>query len=133
MSLFAGKNRAMQRSGAKLPLLKSVAARAERRSSGAIRSTSAAWSDGTPIKGVGVKIDDEAWKPAQLTPNRDPFARTFWTFDGAGAKPGDHTIVSRATGAQRQGPTRARRPFVTLKRTRWENNQQAVRKLHLEG
>ena len=63
-----------------------------------------------------VKIDDEAWKPAQLTPNRDPFAWTFWTFDWAGAKPGDHTIASRATDARGRVQPAPDDPFVTLNR-----------------
>src|SRR5258706_2454783 len=51
--------------------LKSVVARVTRRLASALHVTGAAWSDGTPIRSVEVKIDDETWGPAQLIPNHD--------------------------------------------------------------
>src|SRR5258708_12625744 len=60
--------------------LKSVVARVTRRSAGALHVTGAAWNDGTPIRSVEVKIDDETWRPPQLTPHTDPPpALPFWT------------------------------------------------------
>jgi DMSO/TMAO reductase YedYZ molybdopterin-dependent catalytic subunit len=113
--------------------LKSVTARVTRRSDGALRIAGAAWGDGTPIKSVEVKIDDEAWKPAQLTPNKDLFAWTFWTLDWGNGKPGEHSITSRATDAHGKIQPTADDPFIALKKTRWENNQQAVRRIRIEG
>jgi DMSO/TMAO reductase YedYZ molybdopterin-dependent catalytic subunit len=111
--------------------LKSVAARVTRAASGAARITGAAWSDGTPIRSVEVKIDEESWKPARLMPNKDPFAWTFWTFDWTDCKPGEHTVTSRATDAHGKVQPAPDDPFITLKKSRWENNQQAVRKIQI--
>src|SRR6185436_14061252 len=80
--------------------LKSVAARVTRRGSGPAKITGAAWGDGSAITKVEVKIDEGAWQPAKLTPNRDQFAWTFWTFDWPEPKAGEHTITSRATDAR---------------------------------
>jgi DMSO/TMAO reductase YedYZ molybdopterin-dependent catalytic subunit len=113
--------------------LKSVAARVTRRPNGPARISGAAWSDGTPIKMVEVKIDDEAWKPAQLTVNREQFAWTFWTFDWSSPKAGEHTITSRATDARGRVQPAPDDPYIELKKTRWENNQQAIRKIRLES
>src|SRR4029077_13713989 len=49
--------------------LKSVVARVTRRPGAAVHVPGAAWSDGAPIRSVEVRIDEEAWRPAQLTPN----------------------------------------------------------------
>lgn len=111
--------------------VKSVAARATQRSSGAVRVTGAAWSDGTAIKSVDVKIDDGPWKPAQLATNRDLYAWTFWSFDWPDAKSGEHTIASRATDARGRVQPAPDDPSITLKKTRWENNQYAVRKIQI--
>lgn len=113
--------------------LKSVAARVTRRGSGPARITGAAWSDGAAIAKVEVRIDDGAWRPAQLVPNRDAFAWTFWSFDWTDVKPGEHSIVSRATDAKGQVQPAPDDPFITQKKSRWENNQQAVRKILIEG
>jgi len=113
--------------------LKSVAARATRRSNGGVHLTGAAWSDGARIKSVDVRIDDEPWKPAQLAANRDAFAWTFWTFDWTDVKPGDHTITSRATDVHGRVQPAPDDPFIALKKSRWENNQQAVRKIHIDA
>jgi DMSO/TMAO reductase YedYZ molybdopterin-dependent catalytic subunit len=111
--------------------LKSVAARVTRSASGDARITGAAWSDGTPIRSVEVRIDDEPWKQARLIPNRDPFAWTFWTFDWSGPKPGEHTIASRAIDTRGKVQPAPDDPFITLKKSRWENNQQALRKIQM--
>ena len=113
--------------------LKSVPARVVRRDDGSLRIMGAAWSDGTPLKSVEVKIDDETWKPAQLTSNKEQYAWTFWTFEWSNAKPGDHTITSRATDARGKVQPAPDDPFIALKKTRWENNQQAVRKVRIEA
>jgi DMSO/TMAO reductase YedYZ molybdopterin-dependent catalytic subunit len=114
--------------------LKSVVARVTRRPAGALHVTGAAWSDGTPIRSVEVKIDDEAWRPAQLTPNREhPNAWTFWNFEWADAKPGEHTLSSRAKDAEGRVQPAPDDPFITMKKTYWEANQQAVRKIRIEA
>src|SRR5262245_25198403 len=109
--------------------LKSVAARVTRRGNGPAKITGAAWGDGTAISKVEVRIDEGPWRAAQLTPNRDQYAWTFWSFDWNDIKPGEHSIASRATDAQGRVQPAPDDPFITQKKSRWENNQQAVRKI----
>ena len=113
--------------------LKSVAARVTRIGDGPLRIAGAAWSDGTPIKMVEVRVDEEPWKPVQLTPNKDPYAWTFWSAEWPGVKPGEHTITSRATDIRGNVQPTPDDPRIALKKTRWENNQQAVRKIKIEA
>ncbi len=56
--------------------LKSVVARVVRRPNGAARLTGAAWSDGTPIRAVEVKIDDAPWTPAELGEGGQPYTQS---------------------------------------------------------
>jgi DMSO/TMAO reductase YedYZ molybdopterin-dependent catalytic subunit len=112
--------------------LKSVPARVIRTASGALQVAGAAWSDGTPIRTVEVKIDDGTWKPAKLIPNGGQrFAWTFWSFDWADAQPGEHSVSSRATDARGRVQPAPDDPFITMKKTYWEANQQAVRKVRI--
>jgi DMSO/TMAO reductase YedYZ molybdopterin-dependent catalytic subunit len=113
--------------------LKSVVARVTRRSAGALHVTGAAWSDGAAIRSVEVKIDDGDWQPVKLTPNRDQHAWTFWSFEWTDPKPGEHTLTSRAKDARGRTQPAPDDPFMTMKKTYWEANQQAVRKIRIEG
>ena len=111
--------------------LKSVVARVARRPGGMLHVTGAAWSDGAPIQSVEVKIDEGSWTPVRLDEGRHPYAWTFWSFDWRGAQPGEHTLMSRATDARGRRQPAPDDPFITLKKTYWEANQQAVRKLRI--
>ncbi len=112
--------------------LKSVAARAARREDGSIRVTGAAWSDGTPIKSVDVRIDGGEWAEAKLERRKGAeHCWTFWSYEWRGAKPGEHTVASRATDARGRVQPEAGDPSIALKKTYWEANQQAVRKINL--
>ena len=114
--------------------LKSVPARVVRRTSGNFHVTGAAWSDGTPIRAVEVKIDDGPWKPAQIEANGShPYAWTFWSYEWTRAAPGEYAISSRATDARGRVQPTPDDPSITLKKTYWEANQQAVRKIRIEG
>jgi DMSO/TMAO reductase YedYZ molybdopterin-dependent catalytic subunit len=78
-----------------------------------------AWSDGTPLRSVEVRVDDGQWQPASLETPADPYSWTFFTLETRGITPGEHTLVSRATDtAGRTQPV-----DLDLKRTRWENNE----------
>jgi len=113
--------------------LKSVAARAVRRS-GDVRLSGAAWSDGTPIRAVDVKIDDGEWMPARLTAHADtPYAWTSWSYDWKNPKAGEHTVASRATDARGHVQPAPDDPFIALKKTYWEANQYAIRKIKIEA
>ncbi|MBI3678893.1 MAG: sulfite oxidase [Acidobacteria bacterium] len=112
--------------------LKAVVGRAVRRNNGVIRIMGAAWSDGTPLQKVELRIDEVPWMPAALSrENSAPFCWTFWSHDWKDARPGEHTLVARAIdvrGKTQPGPDDA---LITMKKTYWEANQQAVRKIKL--
>ena len=55
-----------------------------------------AWSDGTAIERVEVRIDEGEWRQAELTPPPGRFALTRWHTTWQ-VRPGWHTIESRAT------------------------------------
>ncbi|MEZ5402115.1 MAG: sulfite oxidase [Bryobacteraceae bacterium] len=110
--------------------LKSVPARVAKRSDGSLRVYGAAWSDGTPIKSVEVSIDGGEWQSAKLEKNRGgPHCWTFWTWDWKGAGAGEHTVASRAIDAKGHMQPAPEDPWIKLKKTYWEANQQAVRKI----
>src|SRR5437660_1021927 len=58
--------------------VKSGVARAVRRKDGSVRLNGAAWTDGTPLRTVEIKIDDGKWMPARL--DKQPSAKYSWTF-----------------------------------------------------
>ncbi|HTH49653.1 MAG TPA: molybdopterin-dependent oxidoreductase [Candidatus Limnocylindria bacterium] len=116
--------------------VKSVTARLVRRPDGSLRATGAAWSDGTPLKSVEVKLDDGPWQPAVI--DRKPargvdakFTWSFWRFDLQGTPPGEHTIVSRAMDQDGRVQPAADDPTMKNKATFWEANQQWVRKFRV--
>jgi DMSO/TMAO reductase YedYZ molybdopterin-dependent catalytic subunit len=113
--------------------VKSVAARVVKLADGTHRVTGAAWSDGTPLTKVEVKVDDGPWKPAVLErkPAKDRFTWSLWRFDWRDASPGEHTVVSRATDADGRVQPSVDDPAIKNKRTYWEGNQQWVRKLRI--
>jgi DMSO/TMAO reductase YedYZ molybdopterin-dependent catalytic subunit len=112
--------------------VKSIVARAVRRSDGAVRLSGAAWTDGTPLRAVEVKIDDGEWLPASLA--RSPSAKyawTFFSFDWRKPPPGEYTVVSRAIDREGRIQPMAEDPEIRLKRTYWEANQQWPRKIRI--
>jgi DMSO/TMAO reductase YedYZ molybdopterin-dependent catalytic subunit len=113
--------------------VKSIAARVVRRPDGVHRITGAAWSDGTPLKRVEVRIDDGPWLPAVIEkkPVRDRFTWSFWRLDWKDATPGEHTVVSRAIDEDGRVQPSSEEPDIQLKRTYWDANQQWVRKIRV--
>jgi DMSO/TMAO reductase YedYZ molybdopterin-dependent catalytic subunit len=112
--------------------VKSVVARAVHLSEGKVRLSGVAWTDGTPLQKVEVQIDGGAWQPAVLDQTEHAqYGWTFWRYDWAQARPGEHTVVSRATDAEGRVQPSADDPAIKLKRTYWEANQQWVRKLRI--
>ena len=112
--------------------VKSIVARAVRRSDGTVRLSGAAWTDGTPLRTVEVKIDDGKWLPASL--NRAQTAKYAWTFfdfDWRNPTAGEHTVVSRAIDREGRAQPAAEDPEIKLKRTYWEANQQWPRKIRI--
>ncbi len=78
-----------------------------------------AWSDGTPLDRVEVRVDDGEWGAATMERPDDPHTWTFFNFETEGLTPGEHTIVSRATDVD----GRTQPVDLSKKRTRWENNE----------
>jgi DMSO/TMAO reductase YedYZ molybdopterin-dependent catalytic subunit len=112
--------------------LKSVPSRVLKRDGGKYVIQGAAWDDGTPIQKVEVKIDGGEWKATKLdNSHKDPYTWRFWSFDWDGAAAGEHTITSRATNAKGKVQPAASDDFIALKKTYWEANQQAVRKIRI--
>lgn len=113
--------------------VKSIVARAVRRPDQSIRFTGAAWSDGTPVEKVEVRIDDGPWRPARLErkPKDAPFTWTFWHLDWPNPPAGDHTVVSRAIDADGRVQPAGDDPAIKDKKTYWEANQQWPRRLRL--
>jgi DMSO/TMAO reductase YedYZ molybdopterin-dependent catalytic subunit len=115
--------------------VKSIIARAVRLKDGTIRLTGAAWTDGTPLEKVEVRVDDGPWQAAEVErqPEKAPFGWTFFRYDWKDAKPGEHTVVSRAADAEGRVQPAAEDQAIRLKRTYWEANQQYPRKLKVPG
>src|SRR6266478_5354904 len=81
--------------------VKSVVARVVRRTDGSLRVTGAAWTDGTPLERVELKIDDGNWAPVRTEKRRQSkYSWTFWHYDWSNAAPGEHRVVSRAIDAE---------------------------------
>jgi hypothetical protein len=57
-----------------------------------------AWSDGTPLARVELRVDGADWHATELAPARGRFALTRWRTDWH-AEPGWHTLEARATDA----------------------------------
>ena len=110
--------------------VKSIAARVVRRKDGNLRVSGAAWTDGTPLKTVELKIDDGAWQPVTLDKKQNAkYAWTFWSFDWKNPPAGEHILVSRATDAEGRVQPSSDDPAIKLKRTYYESNQQWPRKI----
>jgi hypothetical protein len=112
--------------------VKSIVARVLKLKDGTLRVQGAAWSDGTPIKSVELKLDDGTWVKAALDKsNQSQYSWTFWSYDWKGAGEGEHTLVSRAVDEDGREQPAADDPTIKLKKTYWEANQQVVRKIKL--
>lgn len=109
---------------------KSIVARAVRRKDGTIRFSGAAWTDGTPLKEVQVKIGKGEWRPAELEKKSTAkYAWTFFHYDWKSPEAGEHYVVSRAIDAEGRAQPAFEDPAIQLKKTYWEANQQWPRKI----
>ena len=113
--------------------IKSIAARAVKRPDGSIRISGAAWSDGTPLAAVELKIDDGPWQKVSVVskPREAKYTWNLWHFDWKNPTPGDHTLVSRASDTDGRTQPPAEDPRIKLKKTFWEANQQWPRKIRI--
>ena len=78
-----------------------------------------AWSDGTPLDRVEVRLDGGSPVTADIETQGDAYT---WSFFSAGfplPAAGEHAVVSRATDTD----GRTQPENLEMKRTRWENNE----------
>jgi DMSO/TMAO reductase YedYZ molybdopterin-dependent catalytic subunit len=94
-----------------------------------IKISGAAWAN-APLKAVEVSIDGGPWAAAKIANDHDEkFTWRFWSFDWKDAKPGEHTIVSRAIDARGKVQPTLDDPEIRLKKTYWEANAQWPRRV----
>lgn len=116
--------------------LKSVVARVARRPARdgkiPLKAYGAAWSDGTEIKEVHVRVDDGPWRSAAL--DAKPRAKYCWTFfsiDLGTVAPGRHVVVSRAVDVHGKIQPSAKDDEIALKKTYWEAYAQWPREIEV--
>ncbi|MDP6445741.1 MAG: molybdopterin-dependent oxidoreductase [Pirellulaceae bacterium] len=94
----------------------------------------AAWSDGTAVERVEVKVDDGPWRRATLDKEpRSKFCWTFFSIDLGSLAAGKHSLVSRAIDADGRAQPSAEDDEIALKKTYWEAYQQWPREIELEA
>jgi DMSO/TMAO reductase YedYZ molybdopterin-dependent catalytic subunit len=106
--------------------LKSVIARV-RKSGDAHTIHGFVLNDGTPLRSVEVKVDDGPWQRATLDPANTEYSWKLFSYRWTGAKPGEHTLVSRATDAN--GVVQPTAAELARKKTFLEDNSQFPRKV----
>jgi len=116
--------------------VKSVVARVTRRKDGTVVISGAAWADSAGVKSVEVKIDNGPWQPATISRDHDePNTWRFWTFQWDHAKPGEHTLVSRAIDNRGRVQPASDDPAIKTKnpKTYWEANAQWPRQIVIQN
>ena len=110
-------------------LLKSAPAKVTRKD-GQYRIIGAAW--GAPIARVEVQIDRGPWTAATIDRSEEAeFAWKIWSLEWMNAKPGAHTITTRAIDTQGQVQPAMEDPRIAKKHTYWESNGQVTRRIRL--
>jgi DMSO/TMAO reductase YedYZ molybdopterin-dependent catalytic subunit len=104
--------------------VKSYVARVTKQKEGTLQISGAAWAN-APLKAVEISIDGGPWSPAQINQDhKERFTWRFWTYDWKDAKPGEHTIASRAIDAKNKIQPTIDDPEIKMKKTFWEANAQ---------
>ncbi len=109
--------------------LKSVPGRVSRTDDG-YRIHGAAW--GAPIERVEVRIDDGAWREAEIDrSNMAEHAWVFWSLSWQDASSGEHRITARAIDTAGNVQPTHDDPMIANKHTYWESNEQVTRRIVL--
>ena len=95
------------------------------RNGNTLKAVGFALTDGTPLKAVEVRVDGGPWKAATMWKENTAHSWKLFSYEWAGAQPGEHTVVSRAIDAR--GDVQPDQDHPT-KRSQWENNGQFIRK-----
>jgi DMSO/TMAO reductase YedYZ molybdopterin-dependent catalytic subunit len=106
--------------------VKSVIARV-RKVGGAHQIFGFVLNDGTPLKSVEVQIDDGSWQKAALDSSNTKYSWKLFSYRWEDAKPGEHTLVSRATDVN--GTVQPSAAELARKKTFLEDNAQFPRKV----
>jgi DMSO/TMAO reductase YedYZ molybdopterin-dependent catalytic subunit len=109
--------------------LKSLVTRVVRKGAGDYLIEGLAWSDGTPIDAVEVRIDDGAFVPASLERGGSRFDWTRFSLPWRAPSPAEHVLVSRARAGEQVQPTESE--ASELKATPWENDGQVLRRIRI--
>jgi DMSO/TMAO reductase YedYZ molybdopterin-dependent catalytic subunit len=110
--------------------LKSVVARVTQRGN-THRISGFALNDGTPLQSVEISIDGGAWQQASIDPQASQYSWKPFHFDWAGATPGEHTVVSRATDIN--GHSQAVAEDLPERVSYWEEFGQFPRRVMIEA
>ncbi len=118
--------------------VKSVIARVTRRPTRGglvpLRAGGAAWSDGSGIARVEVRVDDGPWRPARLDDaHQSRYSWQFFSIDLGDVQPGAHVVVSRAVDSAGRMQPSADDDEIALKKTYWEAYQQWPREIRVEA
>ena len=91
----------------------------------------AAW--GAPIAAVEVQIDAGPWMRAKLdapaSQRHRGYAWRFWTLDWGAPTPGEHAVRSRAFDTDGNVQPPPDDPFLSSRRTYWEQNGHITRRV----
>jgi len=99
--------------------VKSAIARVTRTPAGRLKIFGVAWTEGTGLASVEVRIDSGSWQTAELD-DGNPHAWTFFHLETDSLPAGEHHLVSRATDAK----GRSQPENLETKKTYWEDNAQ---------
>jgi hypothetical protein len=86
-----------------------------------------ALTDGTPVKSVQVRIDDGEWQSAIIDSTATSYSWKLFRIPWKAPTKGEHALVSRAVDIN--GKIQPSEEDLELKKTRWENNGQIVRRV----
>lgn len=82
--------------------------------------------DGTPLRSVEVRVDDEPWQPATMDGStRGQYSWKLFHYTWNGPSSGEHTLVSRATDIN--GNVQPTSEELAIKQTGLEDNSQFPR------
>ncbi len=82
-------------------------------------------NDGTEVRAIEVKVDDGPWQPASIDRRSSQYSWKMFTYDWRNARPGEHTLVSRAIDVN--GNIQPEENQLAEKVTYWENPGQFPR------
>ena len=108
--------------------LKSVIARITRQGN-VCKVLGFALNDGTPLKSVEVRVDEDSWQAAKIEPSESKYGWKLFNYEWKNPTQGEHTIVSRVTDVN--GEIQPEAHELINKKTFLEDNSQHPRKVRV--